>query len=99
MKSKIYVVGMGPGKEEMMTGEAIRVLEESDVIVGYHVYLDLLGERFSGKEFLTTPMKQETKRCRMCFEEAQKGKTVSMICSGDAGIYGMASLMYEVGKA
>lgn len=98
MKSKIYVVGMGPGKEEMMTGEAIRVLEESDVIVGYHVYLDLLGERFSGKEFLTTPMKQETKRCRMCFEEAQKGKTVSMICSGDAGIYGMASLMYEVGK-
>ena len=99
MKSKIYVVGMGPGKEEMMTGEAIRVLEESDVIVGYHVYLDLLGERFSWKEFLTTPMKQETKRCRMCFEEAQKGKTVSMICSGDAGIYGMASLMYEVGKA
>ena len=69
------------------------------MIVGYHVYLDLLGERFSGKEFLTTPMKQETKRCRMCFEEAQKGKTVSMICSGDAGIYGMASLMYEVGKA
>ena len=63
------------------------------------MYLDLLGERFSGKEFLTTPMKQETKRCRMCFEEAQKGKTVSMICSGDAGIYGMASLMYEVGKA
>ena len=99
MKSKIYVVGMGPGKEEMMTGEAIRVLEESDVIVGYHVYLDLLGERFSWKEFLTTPMKQKTKRCRMCFEEAQKGKTVSMICSGDAGIYGMASLMYEVGKA
>ena len=99
MKNKIFIVGMGPGKEEMMTGEAIRVLEESDVIVGYHVYLDLLGERFSGKEFLTTPMKQETKRCRMCFEEAQKGKTVSMICSGDAGIYGMASLMYEVGKA
>ena len=98
MESNIYVVGMGPGNEGMMTGEAIRVLEASDVIVGYHVYLELLGERFSGKEFLTTPMKQETKRCRMCFEEAQKGKTVSMICSGDAGIYGMASLMYEVGK-
>ena len=98
MESNIYVVGMGPGKEEMKTGEAIRVLEASDVIVGYHVYLELLGKRFSEKEFLTTPMKQETKRCRMCFEEAQKGKTVSMICSGDAGIYGMASLMYEVGK-
>ena len=98
MESNIYVVGMGPGKEEMMTGEAIRVLEASDVILGYHVYLELLEKRFSEKEFLTTPMKQETKRCRMCFEEAQKGKTVSMICSGDAGIYGMASLMYEVGK-
>lgn len=46
MKSKIYVVGMGPGEEEMMTGQAIRVLEESDVIVGYPVYLRLLGARF-----------------------------------------------------
>lgn len=98
MKNKIFIVGMGPGKEEMMTGEAIGALEASDVIVGYHVYLDLLGERFSEKEFLTTPMRQEEQRCRMCFEEAQKGKTVSMICSGDAGVYGMASLMYQVGK-
>lgn len=99
MKSKIYVVGMGPGDEEMMTGEAIRVLEESDVIVGYHVYLRLLGKRFSEKEFLSTPMKQEVVRCKMCFEEAEKGKQVAMVCSGDAGIYGMASLMYEIGAA
>ena len=97
MKSKIYVVGMGPGEEEMMTGQAIRVLEESDVIVGYPVYLRLLGVRFSEKEFLSTPMKQEVARCKMCFEEAEKGKRVAMICSGDAGIYGMASLMYELG--
>lgn len=98
MKRKIYVVGMGPGKEEMMTVEAIRVLEASDVIIGYTVYLELLGERFRDKEFLSTPMKQETDRCMLCFEKAREGKQVSMICSGDAGIYGMACLMYEVGK-
>lgn len=98
MKSKIYVVGMGPGREEMMTGEAIQALEQADVISGYTVYLKLLGERFGQKEFLSTPMKQERERCVMCFEEAEKGKKVALICSGDAGVYGMASLMYEVGK-
>ena len=98
MKHNIVVVGMGPGVEEMMTPQAVQALEDSDVIVGYTVYLNLLGGRFSEKEFLSTPMKQEVERCRMCFDEAQKGKKVAMICSGDAGVYGMASLMYEVGK-
>lgn len=98
MNTRIYVVGMGPGKEEMMTGEAIQALEEADVIIGYPVYLKLLGERFQKKEFLSTPMRQEKERCMMCFEEAAKGKQVALICSGDAGIYGMASLMYEIGK-
>ena len=98
MKSKIYVIGMGPGKEEMMTVEAIHALEQSDVIVGYTVYIDLLKERFTEKELLTTPMRQETERCVLCFEKAKEGKQVSLVCSGDAGIYGLASLMYEVGK-
>lgn len=98
MKNRIYVVGMGPGKEEMMTGEALSVLEQADVIIGYTVYLKLLSERFQGKELLSTPMRQETERCRLAFEEAKKGKKAAFICSGDAGIYGMASLMYEIGK-
>lgn len=98
MKHKIYIVGMGPGKEEMMTGEALRALEQADVIIGYTVYLDLLQERFREKELLSTPMRQEKERCVLCFKEAEKGKQVAMICSGDAGIYGMASLMYEIGK-
>lgn len=92
----IRIVGMGPGNESMMTQQAIQALDEADVIVGYTVYLDLLGEKFRDKEFLSTPMKQEAERCRMCFREAAKGKTVAMVCSGDAGIYGMASLMYEI---
>jgi precorrin-3B C17-methyltransferase len=94
----ISIVGMGPGRESMMTQEALDALERADVIIGYTVYLELLGERFAGKEFLSTPMKQEVERCRMCFEEAAKGKEVAMICSGDAGIYGMASLMFEIGE-
>lgn len=99
MRYKIYIVGMGPGKEEMMTGEAIYALEQADVIIGYEVYLKLLGERFSHKEMLSTPMRGEEERCRMAFSEAEKGKRTALICSGDAGIYGMASLMYEMGKA
>lgn len=97
-KNNIYVVGMGPGAEEMMTFQAVKALEDSDVIIGYPVYLNLLGERFSGKEFLSTPMRKEAERCRMCFEEAGKGKKVAMLCSGDAGVYGMASLLYEIGR-
>lgn len=99
MRTKIYVVGMGPGKEEMMTGEALSVLEQADVIIGYIVYLKLLGERFREKELLSTPMRQEKERCQLAFAEAEKGKKVAFICSGDAGIYGLASLMYEIGKS
>ena len=98
MTNKIYIVGMGPGREELMTGEALGVLERADVIVGYTVYLQLLDERFRAKELLSTPMRQEEERCRICFQESEKGKNVALICSGDAGVYGMASLMYEIGK-
>ena len=94
--ARITVVGMGPGKRSMMTEQALSALDNADVIIGYTVYLQLLGDRYSGKELLSTPMKQEVERCRMCFEQAENGKNVVMICSGDAGIYGMASLMIEL---
>lgn len=97
MKNKIYIVGMGPGREDMMTGEAVYALEQADVIIGYAVYLKLLGERFREKEMRSTPMRQEIERCRLAFEEAERGKRVAFLCSGDAGIYGMASLLYEIG--
>ena len=98
-KGRIAVVGIGPGKESMMTLQALQALDDAEVIVGYTVYLGLLGERFADKELLSTPMKQETERCRLAFAEAVKGKSVAMICSGDAGIYGMASLMFEIKEA
>lgn len=94
----IYVVGIGPGEYRKMTIEAADILKKCDVIVGYTVYVDLIREYFPQKEMLTTPMRQETDRCRMAFEEAAKGKNVAVICSGDAGIYGMAGLMVEMGQ-
>lgn len=95
--NKLYVIGIGPGAYEQMTGKAVKAMENSDVIIGYTVYVDLVKEHFAGKEFMTTPMKKEVDRCILAFEEAKKGKTVSMICSGDAGVYGMSGLMYEIG--
>ncbi|MDY3240810.1 MAG: precorrin-3B C(17)-methyltransferase [Anaerovoracaceae bacterium] len=96
--NKIYVVGIGPGAYEKMTIEAADVLKKCDVIIGYTVYIDLVKDHFPEKEFLSTPMRKEVERCVMAFEEANKGKTVAMICSGDAGVYGMAGLIHEVGK-
>ena len=93
---KLYVVGIGPGNDENMTIRADRALADSQVIVGYPVYVDLVKDRYPGKELLSTPMTQEADRCRMAIEEARNGKTVSMVCSGDSGIYGMASLIYEI---
>lgn len=95
--NKLYVVGIGPGEYEQMTIKAAEALRASDTIIGYTVYVDLVKNHFPGKDFMTTPMTKEVERCDLAFQEAMKGKTVSMICSGDAGVYGMSGLMYEVG--
>jgi len=79
-----------------MTVRADRALRECDSIVGYHVYVDLVKERYPGKRTLTTPMTKETDRCRMAIEAARNGENVAMVCSGDSGIYGMAALIYEL---
>lgn len=97
MKNKLYVVGMGPGEPELMSIKADRILRECDTIIGYTVYVNLLKDAYPGKEYLTTPMTQETRRCEIAFEEADKGKKVAMVCSGDAGVYGMSGLMMEIG--
>ena len=96
--SKIYVVGIGPGEHEQMTIKADSVLKDCDTIVGYTVYIDLVEKYYSDKEFLSTPMRKEVERCEMAFTEANKGKNVAMICSGDAGVYGMAGVIYELGE-
>ena len=94
--SKLYVVGIGPGKFEGMTHKAAQALDESDVIVGYTVYVDLVRDRFPDKTFLTTPMRREVERVELALAEAAKGKTVAMVCSGDPGVYGMSGLCEEL---
>lgn len=79
-----------------MTLQARQVLEQSDVIIGYTVYAELLKKILPDKEYLTTPMRQEEERCRMAFKEAQKGRQTAVVCSGDAGVYGLSGLMLEI---
>lgn len=95
---KIYIVGIGPGEEEQMTEKAIKSLKAVDVIIGYTGYISLLSADFDDKEKITTGMRHEVDRCKICFEKALEGKEVALICSGDAGVYGMASLVYEMAK-
>lgn len=96
MSGRIEAVGIGPGGYEGMTVQAARALADCDVIIGYTVYVELIREHFEGKRMLSTPMRQEKERCILAFEEAEKGQDVAMICSGDAGVYGMAGLLYEL---
>lgn len=96
MKGKIYIVGMGPGKYEKMTIEAVEAIKKSSVVIGYTLYVDLLKEYFPEKKYDSTPMKKEIERCHMCFRKALEGDVVSLVCSGDAGIYGMASPMFQL---
>ena len=98
MAKKISVIGIGPGSREMMTLEAVKALEDCTVIVGYHVYVDLVKDQYPDKRVLTTPMKKETERCEMALAEADRGEDVAFVCSGDSGVYGMAGLVYEVAK-
>ena len=97
-KGILAVVGMGPGAIEQMTTEAYRAIEECDVIAGYHVYVELVKDRFPGKKIVTTPMRREEERCALALQEAAAGQNVAFVCSGDAGVYGMAGLIYEMAQ-
>lgn len=94
--NKIYVVGLGPGREEFLSAQARTALEQAQVLCGYTVYVDLIRGLFPDKEIYTTPMRQETERCRWALETASRGNTVALVCSGDAGVYGMAGLVLQL---
>lgn len=93
---KLYVVGLGPGDAQFFTEHAMNALNECEILCGYTVYIDLIRSRFPDKKVITTPMTQEIERCKMALEHAAGGETVAMVCSGDAGIYGMAGLIYQL---
>ena len=95
-KGKLYVVGLGPGHHDHMTFRAKQAIEESEVIIGYDTYVSLIEEIIGGKEVYRYPMTQEVDRANQAIELAQSGKVVSLVSSGDPGIYGMIGLIYEI---
>ncbi|MCR5168628.1 MAG: precorrin-3B C(17)-methyltransferase [Oscillospiraceae bacterium] len=94
----LYIVGIGCGSAEGMTGEARDAIERSSLIVGYTVYNELLRPVFPDKKYHETGMRQEKERVIFALEQAACGLDVSLVCSGDAGVYGMACLAYELAE-
>jgi len=92
---KLYIVGVGPGHHDHMTFKAKQVIGESDTIVGYETYVNLVQDLIEGKTIHRYAMTQEVERARQCIDLAKSGKIVSLVSSGDPGIYGMAGLIYE----
>ena len=95
---RLYVIGMGPGGAEQLTPQALRALEDSRVVCGYTTYMDLARGFLEGKELVTTLMTRELERCRIALERAEAGETTAMICSGDAGVYGMAGPILQMAE-
>ena len=93
--AKLYVIGLGPGDSRLLTQEAREALEAADVLCGYTAYIRMVQPLFPEKAFYDTGMKGELERCRWALEAAQT-RTVALICSGDAGVYGMASPVLEL---
>ena len=94
--NKLFVVGLGPGNARYLTAQARTALETAELICGYSVYVDLVRPLYPEKTYFTTPMKQELDRCRHALASAQQGIPTAMVCSGDAGVYGMASPVLEL---
>ena len=94
--SKLFVVGTGPGDLEYLTPKAKNSIEASSDLVAYGLYLDLLGKLCEGKTYHDLPLGEEIGRARLALDLAASGKTVSLISSGDIGIYAMATLVFEL---
>lgn len=94
-KGKIYVVGIGPGNRENMTFRAYKAMEDSDILIGHKTYISLVEEMFPNKKMIKSAMKKEVERCEETLKLAEEGNVVSLISSGDPGIYGMAGIMLE----
>lgn len=93
----LKIVSLGPGDSGYLAPRAKEALEEAEVVVGYSTYIDLLDpQMLKGKELISTGMKKEIERCRAAIRKSTEGKATAIVCSGDAGIYGMAGLILEL---
>jgi len=94
----IYVVGIGPGSAAFRTAAADRTLREADILVGYQTYIDLIRSDYPDTPVFATGMTGEVERCRQAVRLSRAGQTVAVVCSGDAAVYGMASLILELAE-
>jgi len=93
----LRIVSIGPGDSRYLAPRAREALEEAEVVVGYSTYMDLLDpDILTGKVLISTGMKKEIERCRAAILCAVEGKATAIVCSGDAGIYGMAGLILDM---
>ena len=92
------MVGIGPGNLENMSIRAVEVIKSSDCIIGYKTYINLIKELVEGKEVISSGMRSEIERATLALEKAEAGKVVSVISSGDSGVFGMAGLVLEVAQ-
>ncbi|MSO88736.1 MAG: precorrin-3B C(17)-methyltransferase [Rhodospirillaceae bacterium] len=95
-RGRLAIVGIGPGAAALRTPEASAALAESTDIVGYSLYVELLGSAATGKRIHERPLGAETERTQLALDLAAAGANVALISSGDAGIYGLASLAFEL---
>ena len=98
MPNVVFVVGLGPGDPRFLTAQAQSALTQAEVLCGYTVYLDLVRPYFPDKLYYSTGMTKEIDRCRWALETARSGRVVALVCSGDAGVYGMASPLLELAE-
>lgn len=96
MKGKLYVIGLGPGNVENMTLRAYNCIKQCEVLVGYSIYIEQIEELIRDKEIIKRSMGQEVERCKIAIAKASEGKIVGVVCSGDAGLYGMAGLILQL---
>ena len=95
---QLYIVGIGPCGQQDMTTRAKQAISQAELLCGYPVYVDLVRELAPDTPVLTTPMRQETERCRAALRAAAEGTTTALVCSGDAGVYGMAGLVLQLAE-
>ena len=95
-QGSLAIVGIGPGSEEWRTPQVTRALAKADHVVGYGLYLDLIEDVIAGKERHQSDLAQEEARARAALELAAEGKRAALVCSGDAGIYALATLVFEL---
>ncbi len=96
IRGVLSVVGIGPGSDDLIAPKALQAIQDAELVVGYSTYIKLVKHLLKGKEIVRTGMTEEIGRARAAIDEARKGRRVTVISSGDAGVYGMLSLVFQV---